>query len=85
MTNDTDFLFFLRTQDIFALSLKHALMYSILYKHAVSTRRNYYGGYRQNYTSMDGLIACVVFVFCFFVLFRQTEKVRGNAENENLF
>lgn len=54
MTNDTH----LRTRDIFASSLKHALMYSILYKHAVSTCMNYV--YRQNYTPMGCLIASML-------------------------
>lgn len=54
MTNDTH----LRTRDIFASSLKHAPMYSILYKHAVSTCMNYV--YRQNYTPMGCLIASML-------------------------
>lgn len=41
MTNDTH----LRRRDIFAWSLKHALMYSISYKHAISACANYV--YRQ--------------------------------------
>lgn len=66
MTNDTH----LRTRDIFASSLKHALMYSILYKHAVSTCMNYV--YRQNYTPMVAwLLPCCLFFSVVFVNWRK--------------
>lgn len=57
MTNDTH----LRTRDIFASSLKHALMYSILYKHAVSACMNYVYRQKLHTNGFAWLLPCCLF------------------------
>ena len=76
MTNDTH----LRTRDIFAWSLKHALMYSILYKHAVSACLNYI--YRQKLHT-SGLLDCFHVAFSL-VLLRQQRKRSCEVRNRSL-
>lgn len=61
MTNDTH----LRTRDIFAWSLKHAFMYSISYKHAISACMNYV--YRQKLHT-SGLLDCFHVAFSLVLL-----------------
>lgn len=68
MTNDTH----LRTRDIFAWSLKHALMYSILYKHAVSACMNYV--YRQKLHT-NGLLDCFHVAFSLVLLHQLKKKI----------
>lgn len=77
MTNDTH----LRTQDIFALSLKHAPMYSILYKHAVSTWTMYIG--KTTHQWVAWLLPCCLF---FSVASSTEEKdyVRWKTEKLNM-
>lgn len=76
MTNDTH----LRTRDIFASSLKHALMYSILYKHAVSACMNYV--YRQKLHT-NGLLDCFHVAFSLVLLHQQKKKIMWDEKQKS--